>query len=351
MKTSHTSDNTLVMHCYHQSLPLAQVFRISRGAKTSAEVIVVVVRQGKHLGWGEAVPYGRYGESVNSVTEQLLVVAERFTSLEQHQQLNTFLPAGSARNALDCALWDLKARIAGKSVNQLLNLPAISSCQTAQTLSVDNIDAMRASAQKLQNAPVVKVKLDGEGVLEKMQAIHQVCPNSRFIVDANEGWTFDLLKQVASPLSLMNVALIEQPLPDNEDSDLHNFDSPVPLCADESCHTSQTLSQLVGKYQYINVKLDKTGGLTEAVRLVSAAQEQNMGIMVGCMVGSSLAMAPAYALCKQAEFVDLDGPLLVAEDRPQGFNFDQGRMSAAQDLLWGMGTKLPTELQTLISAS
>lgn len=347
--TNSISNPKLTIRCYHQTLPLAQVFRISRGAKTCADVVVVVVSQGEHLGWGEAVPYGRYGENVNSVTEQLLMIAENFTSLEHHQQLNTLLPAGSARNALDCALWDLKARLAGKSVNQLMNLPAISLCQSAQTLSVDNIEAMRVSAQKLQNAPVVKVKLDGDGVLEKMQAIHQVCPNSRFIVDANEGWSFDLLQQVAEPLSHMNVALIEQPLPDNEDNDLDGFNSPVPLCADESCHTRQTLSELVGKYQYVNVKLDKTGGVTEAARLINAAQEQGMGIMVGCMVGSSLAMAPAYALCQRAEFVDLDGPLLVAKDRPQGFHFDQGNMSAPQDLLWGTGKSLPPELKALLT--
>lgn len=342
-------NTSLSLRCFHQSLPLAQIFRISRGAKTTAEVIVVVLSDGQHTGWGEAVPYARYGESIDSVSNQLWALSDKLNAVEQHGSLQDLLPAGSARNALDCAFWDLKSKQLGKSVNALLGIPAIEHCNTAQTLSVDRLEVMRASAQKLKQAPIVKVKLDGDAVLEKMQAIHQVCPASRFIVDANEGWSFELLQQVAEPLSQLNVTLIEQPLPANQDDALRGFHSAVPLCADESCHTSHTLEELLGKYQYINIKLDKTGGLSEAIQLLKQAQQANMGIMVGCMVASSLAMAPAFSLCSQAEFVDLDGPLLVAKDREQGFAFQQGEMSTCSDLLWGTGrAALPTDLAKLI---
>jgi len=321
----------------HQSLPLSQVFRISRGAKTTAEVIVVLVTDGTYTGWGEAVPYQRYGESIESVILQIRKVTEHITENAYQNQLEQWLPSGSARNALDCAMWDLRAKQQSCSVNEILKLPLAPTCITAQTISLGSVHAMQQAALKLTSAPLIKIKLDGQEVLEKMQKIHSACPNSHFIIDANEAWQKSLLEKVLAPLSKMNVVLIEQPLPAEQDDELLNFASPIPICADESCHASQDLDQLVGKYSAINIKLDKTGGLTEAVKLLHRAKTLDFQIMVGCMVGSSLAMAPAYALCGMADFVDLDGPLLVAKDRVSRFTFDNGVMSSIPTELWGMG--------------
>lgn len=321
----------------HQSLPLAQVFRISRGAKTSAEVIVVLISDGNKVGWGEAVPYSHYGETIESVSKQLMILAAQQINIDDHSALSKKLPVGSARNALDCAMWDLKAQLQSKTVNELINHPRISSCVTAQTISVDTISAMQASARKLNNPPLVKVKLDAESVVEKMGAIHEVCPNSRFIIDANEGWSIDVLDNIVEPLQNCNVVLIEQPLPASRDDELKDFESPIPICADESVHVSNDLRSLRHKYDAINIKLDKTGGLSEAINLLRHARELDFQIMIGCMVGSSLAMAPAYTLCGFADFVDLDGPLLVAQDRPNGFTFQNGIMSSMPPKLWGMG--------------
>ncbi len=339
----------LTIKAFHHSLPLAQIFRISRGAKTTAEVIVVVVSDGTNIGWGEAVPYGRYGETIESVSQQLWKVAEEISSIEQHSLLHSLLPAGSARNALDCAMWDLQAQIQSKTVNELIGIPPINSCITAQTISIDTRDAMQAAAKKLNDPPLIKVKLDGDSVVEKMQAIHEVCPKSRFIIDANEGWHIGILQRILTPLKNCNVALIEQPLPADQDDDLQGFSSPIPLCADESLHVASDLQNLRSKYDAINIKLDKSGGLTEAVQMVKQAKALNFEIMVGCMVGSSLAMAPAYTLCGMADYVDLDGPLLVAEDRKNPFRFDHGRMSAIPQNLWGMG-KQNSEALALFSS-
>ncbi|QJR82754.1 dipeptide epimerase [Alteromonas pelagimontana] len=328
------------MEILHETFPLANVFRISRGAKTSAEVIVVKLTDGDISGWGEAVPYARYGETIDSVTQQLRQINSTATLVEHHNELSTLLPAGSARNALDCALWDLKARQAGKPVEQLLSLPKQTGCFTAQTISVDTVEKMEASARKLHNAPLIKVKLGPHNVVEKMTAIQRICANSQFIVDANEGWSEQLLREVVEPLHALNVVLIEQPLPAGQDSALASINSPVPLCADESCHTADTLAQLTDRYQAINIKLDKTGGLSEAVKLFHAARSNDMAVMVGCMVGSSLAMAPAYILSEGADYVDLDGPLLVAQDRANGFKFDNGFMSRPTPFLWGTGKSI-----------
>lgn len=327
----------LTIKIYHQSLPLAQIFRISRGAKTRAEVIVVVLSDGSNFGWGESVPYGRYGESIETVTKQLADVSTKLTSIDVLEDIHNLLPAGSARNALDCALWDLKSKLLGQPVSSLLALPVVDSCITAQTLSVDTTEAMRKAAVKLASAPLIKVKLDAQNVLEKMQAIHQVCSKSRFIIDANEGWDINTLEQIVEPLVKLNVVLIEQPLPADSDDDLLGFESPITLCADESCHGVDGLKRLVGKYAAINIKLDKTGGLTEAVKLLREARERDFQIMVGCMVGSSLAMAPAYTLCGYADYVDLDGPLLVAQDRANRFVIENGVMSGLPEGLWGTG--------------
>ena len=323
-----------------QTFPLAQVFRISRGAKTTAEVICVTITNDGFRGWGESVPYARYQESPTSVMQQInSFVAE----LTHHQDLNdstllsliASLPAGSARNALDCAMWDYLTKKHKKSISGLTSMPPLTHCVTAQTLSINTTQAMAKEAQKLSAYPLIKVKLDGEFVIAKMEAIHRACPKSKFIIDANEAWDIQLLEQVIPPLSKMNVALIEQPLPAERDQQLEGFQSAIPLCADESCHTSDNLSQLRKRYQGINIKLDKTGGLTEAIKLQRKAKELEMQVMVGCMVGTSLAMAPAFFLCAQADFVDLDGPTLVARDRENGFLFKDGTMALPENLLWG----------------
>ena len=328
---------SLQIKIVHQSIPLAQVFRISRGAKTSAEVIVVMVNNGHKIGWGEAVPYGHYGETVHSVSKQLQDLSAQSITLDDHSILSQKLPAGSARNALDCAIWDLKAQLYSTTVNALIQHPSITSCVTAQTISVDTTSAMQASALALHKPPLVKVKLNAESVMDKMQAIHEVCPNSQFIIDANEGWSIDVLARIVNPLKRCNVVLIEQPLPAEKDDELIDFESPIPICADESVHLSNNLPNLRRKYDAINIKLDKTGGLSEAINLLQQARQLDFQIMIGCMVGSSLSMAPAYTLCGFADFVDLDGPLLVAKDRPNGFTFQNGIMSAMPQKLWGMG--------------
>lgn len=326
----------LQLEYFHQSLPLAKAFKISRGAKTSAEVVVAVISDGQHYGWGEAVPYGRYGESIESVSAQIDQCAALLKNAEaDHAQIIAQMSAGSARNAVDCAFWDFKCKREGKSINSLIDVPAIMQHCTAQTLCVDSLEVMRNDAQQLKDAKLIKIKFDADNVLGKMQAIYEQVPNSRFIIDANEAWDANILEKVLDPLEKMNVALIEQPLPAGSDDDLRNINSPIPLCADESCHTSKTLGELVHKYDCINIKLDKTGGLSEALELAKAAKKHNLSIMLGCMVGSSLAMAPAFALANYADFVDLDGPLIVASDRENGFAFDNGLMQSHSSILWG----------------
>lgn len=327
----------LTITVYHESFTLAEVFRISRGEKTAADVIRVTVSDGNYTGQGESVPYSRYGESVESVTEQLEAVTGQLRFVEDHALLPDLLNAGSARNALDCAFWDLRAKISGWSVAELTGLTTPALCYTAQTISVDTVDNMRESARKLAGAPLIKVKLDPDDVVEKIAAIHEETPESNLIVDANEGWSVAILKTVAEPLKALNVVLIEQPLPASEDAALENYDCPIALCADESCHTADNLAELRKRYQSINIKLDKTGGLSEAMTLLQRARELDFTIMVGCMVGTSLAMAPAYLLCDGVEFVDLDGPLLIADDRPQGYSFSQGKMWQPASFLWGVG--------------
>jgi L-alanine-DL-glutamate epimerase-like enolase superfamily enzyme len=322
-----------------QALPLSQIFRISRGAKTAAHVVVVVVTDGKNLGWGEAVPYARYAETLDSVCAQLSNIQSEICHMTLPPKLSSLLPAGAARNALDCALWDLYAKQQQRSVKELFDLPTVVGCQTAQTISIDNIANMQTEASKLKHNKLLKVKLDHLDVVPRMRAIHRVCPDSQFIVDPNEGWDMALLQEVAAPLKACNVILLEQPLPQADEHQLADFSSPIAICADESCHTSADIERLLPLYQAVNIKLDKTGGLTEARELLFLAQHHQLQIMVGCMVASSLAMAPAYLLCAGADFVDLDGPLLVKHDRKNGFGFKQGLMSPDPAHLWGLGDK------------
>lgn len=315
--------------------PLAKVFRIARGAKTCAHVIEVQLMSQGCVGRAESVPYSRYQESVTSVSNQLLYVQEKLNKGMSVDSILKAMAPGAAKNALDCAFWDLKAKLANCTVEQLMGIDATPACISAQTLSIDEPDVMADAAKALQHPPIIKVKLDGENILTKMRAIHKAAPFSQFIVDANEGWSFEDLTRVCHELAKLNVVLIEQPLPVGLDNELKGFQSPVALCADESCHTRHDLPYLIERYDAINIKLDKTGGLTEAMALAKEAKSAGLVVMIGCMVGSSLAMAPAYLLNSFASYVDLDGPLLVAQDRPFGFTYSQGVMQGLDLRLWG----------------
>ena len=331
---------SLILDVTHERLPLAREFRISRGAKTHADVVVVQLHWRGFTGRGEAVPYARYGESIDNTLSQLNALAPQLTHIDDHARLPQLMQAGAARNALDCAFWDLTANYRQTSVGELTGLTPPAQCVTAQTVSVGAVAQMQQEASSLGQAQLIKVKLGPDEVVEKIRAIHHACPDSQFIVDANEGWSIDLLKEVAPQLKDLNVALIEQPLPVADDAALEGYECPVPLCADESCHTSDNLSTLKKRYQAVNIKLDKTGGLTEAITLYNTAKSLDFKIMVGCMVASSLAMAPAFLLCNDVDFVDLDGPVLIKNDRPDGFEIRHGVMRAPANLLWGTGISL-----------
>lgn len=318
-----------------QELPFAGEFRIARGAKTSAKVIVVTLNDGEYKGVAESVPYGRYNESLESVGKQISMLGDTFSDSQSLKQSIDSLPAGSAKNALDCAWYDYIAKKSGVSVQSQLELPQNQQVICAQTLSLDTAENMAKAVADLGQPPLIKVKLDNQDILAKIQAISAAAPNSRFIVDANEGWSIEDLKTNAEMLAKLNVVLIEQPLPADKDDDLIGYDCPITLCADESCHTSDKLFLLKEKYQAINIKLDKTGGLTEALNLAKNAKAQGFEIMIGCMVGSSLAMAPAYLLHPFAGYIDLDGPIFLKEDRANGFTFNNGQMSALDTNLWG----------------
>lgn len=310
---------------------LAQVFTISRGSRTEAHVLTVrVERDGCH-GWGECVPYARYGESLDSVAEQ---IQELPTDLSR-MDLYDALPAGAARNAIDCALWDLEAKRSGNRAWELAGLAAPVPQITAYTLSLAEPAQMRADAAKNAFRPLLKIKLGTPDDMPRLEAVRSGAPNSRIIVDANEGWSAEIYTDLAPHLKRLGVDLVEQPLPAADDDALIGMTRPVPVCADESCHDRASLAALKGKYDVVNIKLDKTGGLTEALRLRDAARSEGFGVMVGCMVGSSLAMAPATLVAQGAAVVDLDGPLLLAEDRDAALIFDTAGVHPPAPELWG----------------
>ncbi|MCQ0094112.1 N-acetyl-D-Glu racemase DgcA [Roseovarius sp. M141] len=308
---------------------LAQVFTISRGSRTQAQVLTVTVSDGAHQGRGECVPYARYGETLDSVSAQIegAAVTDRAALYA--------LPAGAARNALDCALWDLEAKHAGCRVWELAGLPKPGPEITAYTLSLDTPEAMQAQAAKNAFRPLLKIKLGTPDDMARLEAVRAGAPKSTIIVDANEGWSAEIYADLAPHLLRLGVALVEQPLPAGEDEALLGMDRPVPVCADESCHDRASLAALKGKYDVVNIKLDKTGGLTEALELRRAAEAQGYRVMVGCMVGSSLAMAPATLVAQGAMVTDLDGPLLLAEDRDTPLTFDSAGVHPPAPDLWG----------------
>ena len=310
---------------------LAQVFTISRGSRTEARVLTVRISDGAVQGWGECVPYARYGETLDSVTDEITGLPDDI----DRQSLYDLLPAGAARNAVDCALWDLEAKRAGKRVWELAGLPVPGPEITAYTLSLATPAEMQAQAEKNAFRPLLKIKLGTPDDMARLEAVRAGAPASRIIVDANEGWSADVYTDLAPHLVRLGVDLVEQPLPAGEDDALIGMQRPVPVCADESAHDRASLSRLKGKYDVVNIKLDKTGGLTEALALRDAALAEGYKVMVGCMVGSSLAMAPATLVAEGAMVTDLDGPLLLAEDRENPLHFDTAGVHPPKPELWG----------------
>lgn len=310
---------------------LAQVFTISRGSRTEAQVLTAHISDGGETGRGECVPYARYDETLDSVATQIQGLPETFSRLD----LYDLLPAGAARNAVDCALWDLEAKKAGKRVWELAGLDRPGPEVTAFTLSLDTPEAMQQQARKNAHRPLLKIKLGTPDDMPRLESVRAGAPDARIIVDANEGWSADVYADLAPHLVRLGVQLVEQPLPAGQDDALIGLDRPVPVCADESCHDRNSLSSLAGKYDVVNIKLDKTGGLTEALELRDLALAQGYKVMVGCMVGSSLAMAPATLVAQGAEVVDLDGPLLLAEDREDALIFDDAGVHPPCAALWG----------------
>ena len=315
--------------------PLAASFTISRGSRTEARVVVAEITESGVTGRGECVPYAHYGESVEGVMAAIEALAGPIADGLDRRALKRELAPGAARNALDCALWDVEAKHAGEPVWRLAGLARPGPLTTAYTLSLDSPEAMGEAAAANAARPLLKLKLDGERVIERVAAVRAAAPGARIIVDANEAWTIDLLRRTSRELARLGVEMIEQPLPAHSDGGLEGIERPVPLCADESCHDTATLAGLESRYDIINIKLDKTGGLTEALALADAARAAGLGIMVGCMIGTSLAMAPATLVAAGAAFVDLDGPLLLARDHDPGIAFAGSVMEPPPAALWG----------------
>lgn len=316
--------------------PLKGTFTISRGSKTEAEVVTVTLQSDDgHTGRGECTPYARYNETSASVVEQINNFASEHADSFDLATLAQQMHAGAARNALDCALWDLTAKRAGQRVWELTGqtepMPAI----TAYTLSLDSVEAMGEQARLNQHRPLLKIKLGPDGAEQRLQAIREQAPQSKLIVDANEAWSLLQLEAAMDTLQQCNVVLIEQPLAADDDEALAAFQSPIPLAADESCHTSADLERLAGRYEVVNIKLDKTGGLSEALMLKAAAHAAGLNVMVGCMMATSLSMAPATLLTDEAMVVDLDGPLWLAQDRQPALRYDNHRITPPTAALWG----------------
>ncbi|MBP0439755.1 N-acetyl-D-Glu racemase DgcA [Tianweitania sediminis] len=315
--------------------PIAGTFTIARGSKTEAEVVVCRLSEGSAVGWGECVPYRRYGETVASVRAEIEAARTAIEEGAGREALLALMPAGAARNALDCALWDLECKLAGKRASELAGLGELAPIETAFTLSLATADAMAAAARENAWRPLLKVKVGTPDDVERMRAVAQAAPRSRIILDANEGWTAATLEPNLAEAARLGIAMIEQPLPAGDDLLLSQIARPVPVCADESAHGVDDLAMLRDRYDVINIKLDKTGGLTAALRLRRDAEAAGLGIMVGCMVGTSLGMAPATLVAQGAAFVDLDGPLLLARDRDPALRYDGSMLYPPKADLWG----------------
>jgi L-alanine-DL-glutamate epimerase-like enolase superfamily enzyme len=318
-----------------ESWPLRAPFTISRGSRLAADVLYLELARGGTRGHAECVPYRHYGETFESVTDQIRAAVAELSPIGGRAELQAILPAGAARNAVDCALWDLDCKARGVRFWDLEGRPRPSPAVTVETIVIDTPGAMKTAAARAAHRPVLKVKLDAERVIERVRAVREGAPGCRIVVDANEAWNFALLRSVAAPLVELGVEMIEQPLPAEADDELVSFDSPVVLCADESCHTRADLDRCEPRYGMVNVKLDKTGGLTEALALCEAARARGLHLMVGCMLATSLGMAPATLVATMADVVDLDGPLWLRDDRQPALQFDDSRVSLPRPELWG----------------
>jgi L-alanine-DL-glutamate epimerase-like enolase superfamily enzyme len=331
---------SLTLSVRRAAWPIAGTFTISRGSKTVAETLIVTVEgQGARgqtvRGLGECTPYRRYGETLDSVEAQIEGARAAVEGGADRLALADLLPAGAARNAVDCALWDWQAKADGKRVWEIAGLPAPEPVNTVFTLSLDTVENMAAAAAKAAHYPALKLKLTGDGDLERVAAVREQAPGPTLVVDANEGWSPAHLERYVPALAQLGVAMIEQPLPAGEDAALADYDGPVTLCADESCHDRASLDALMGKYGMVNIKLDKTGGLSEALILRDEARARGFQVMVGCMLASSLAMAPAVLAAQGAEVVDLDGPLWLAEDYQPALAIEGASIAPPDAALWG----------------
>ena len=315
--------------------PIAGSFAISRGAKTEAAVVVAELSDGNVRGRGECVPYARYGETIEGVTAALEAMRPQIQQGLDRHALQHAMPAGAARNALDCAFWDLAAKRAGRPAYELAGLPAPGPVTTAYTISLAEPTVMAQAAERAAHRALLKIKLGTDGDPARIRAVRAAAPKTTLIVDANEGWSETNLAANLDACAQAGVALVEQPLPDGRDDVLGRMKRPLPVCADESVHDRASLAALAGKYDAVNIKLDKTGGLTEALAMLADAEQRNFSIMIGCMVATSLAMAPAMLLAQRARFVDLDGPLLLSADRPDGLRYADSLVYPAAPTLWG----------------
>ena len=318
-----------------ENWPMAGTFAISRGARTEAVVVIATISEGDKLGRGECVPYSRYGETVEGVVSAIRAMERQVADTITPEALGGHLPAGAARNALNCALIDLEAKKNGRRATEILGLTALSPVETAYTLSLDTADSMGDAARASSHRAILKIKLGGDGDPQRIDAVRAGAPDARLIVDANEAWSASNIETNMRACLAAGVELIEQPLPVGADDLLTTIDRPIPICADESVHVSADLDGLIDRYDAVNIKLDKAGGLTEALAMLRAAEARNLKIMVGCMVGTSLAMAPALLLAQRADFVDLDGPLLLANDRQPSLRYQGSIVYPPSPELWG----------------
>ena len=326
---------SLILDIRAERLALNAPFRISRGVKTHAEVVVAEVSDGSVSGRGECVPYPRYGETVASVASELADSARRLAAGEPAPAVLAGMAAGAARNALDCALWDLAARRGEGSVADRLGRPAPDALPTAVTISLDTPQAMRAAAAAVADAPLLKVKLDADDPAARLAAVSAGAPRARLILDPNEAWTLAILESMAGAIAAANIAMVEQPLPAETDSCLVGLDYPAPLCADESAHTVADVERIADRYQVVNVKLDKAGGLSGALEMVDRAHALGLGVLAGCMVSSSLSIAPAMWVGALADACDLDGPWWLVADRAGGARIARGVLYPPHQGFWG----------------
>jgi L-alanine-DL-glutamate epimerase-like enolase superfamily enzyme len=315
--------------------PFASTFRISYRVQTVAESVWVELIDGPLTGRGEGLEVFYHGETIDSLIAQVKALEHRLEEGISRSALQQLVAPGGARNAIDCALWDLEAKRSGRRVWELAGIATVHSLLTAYTLSMDSPAAMAEAAGAVGDYSLLKLKLGGEGDVERVTAVRRARPDVELIVDANQSWNERQLYDFTPKLARLGVKLIEQPLAAGQDAPLLGFKSPIPLCADESCQTTESLDSLNGKYQFVNIKLDKTGGLTEALRLAHAAKQLGFELMVGCMAGSSLSMAPAFVVGQLCSVIDLDGPLLSAKDVPNAIRYEGSRMHAPGAALWG----------------